>query len=231
MADEGAVATIIGALAPVQMENAGDTPEDRRRVLCRLVEAGEHAWWAAAALLASIDQRREWCDGHETLWDWYCDVVEDAGMSRPEAGHYDTFRRQVRNGYLWWACEAIGVPPLVLVRVGSSKADVVYRATRQALVGGKMDGGRLQGLLDDAAAMRRMDIARTLQAPQPQEKRGEGDGSGEDVDGDGESVATTPPLDATTEPPAPTPIPHDDRPSSTVKVTCPACGHVFDKEV
>ena len=205
-----------------------DTPDGRQVGLIALHTVGRYSWWAEARLLAEIDSQRDWCDGHASLWEWYQDFIESNGYDRPEQSEYQSFRVRIRCGYLFARCQRDDIPGSLLLGLDHTKADAVYRATLDS------DSGTLRNFLERSAQMRRFEVLRMVAPASKDGAERTGDPPGPTISGKGDSGHADRgdrPLDATSEPPAPAPIPDDDRPSATVVVCCPECGHKFEREV
>ncbi len=219
--------SIQDAVAIFSHAKVEETKDGRQASLIALHTVGRYSFWAEARLLAEIDTRQDWCDGHTSLWEWYQDFIEANGYDRPEQSEYQSFRMRTRCGFLFARCQRDEISPDLLLGLDHTKADAIYRATQET------DANTLRHYLERAAQMRRSDVLRML-APATNGAHAVTGAAGAKKTGKGDTGRTPGedrPLDAGSEPPAAAPIPDDDRSPSTETVACPRCRHIFEWKV
>lgn len=198
------------------------SPSDRRAVLVSVYSASELSYWATAVLLAQMDTMRDWCDGHQDMWTWFCDFIEGNGFTRPDNSEYHAFRMQVRNGRFWIRCQNLGINPELLLSIGRSKVDIIARNTQDR------DKIEIEVALHRAVELNRADVHRlfSVDARRPSQQKSPNENAGvlrRDLSEPSKDAPGAQMFDASQEPEAPAPIPDDDRPSAVTRITCP-CG-------
>lgn len=200
------------------------TSQERQASLINVHTVGHKAYWVECRILFEIDLQGDWTMTHSNFWEWYQNVIEANGFERPSFGEH-RFYRMVRLGHLMARCEADEIPTNLLLSVGSTKADIIWRHAKES------DRDELRRLLQDATEQPREHVERQFTLDNRRKTRDGQPGEARPVDpgqlaraNDAElAKKTETKFDASAEPGPSTPVPPDDRPHGESRYQCP-CG-------